>query len=109
MSQGCQYLRPVDSDPGQLFCSLLFEVKTSEHPSSHYKFSDIFNSPCPIAQNTKLLCYSQSKITLHRNPLHFVTSIVSTGNREGKFNERPQSALGCDELTLIFAHLIDLH
>ena len=34
-----------------------------------------------------------------RKPLYFVTSIVSSGNREGAFEWRLQSALGCDELT----------
>ena len=50
-------------------------VKLQEH---------MINSSCPRAQNIKL-CYSQSKHRLHRNPLYFVTSIVGTGNREGKF------------------------
>ena len=44
---------------------------------------------------------SQSSKQLHRNPLHFVTSIVGTGNREGKFESRLQSALGCDALTAL--------
>ena len=46
-----------------------------------------FNSSCPIAQNTKLVCYSQRKTRLHRNPLYFVTSIVGTGNREANLND----------------------
>ena len=43
------------------------------------------NASCPGAQNIKLLCCSQSKNILHRNPLYFVRSIVGAGNREGKF------------------------
>ena len=56
------------------------------------------NSSCPRALNIKLVCYSQSKNRLHRNPLYFVTSIVGAGNKEGKSEWRLQLALGCDEL-----------
>ena len=42
MSPGCHYLRRVDSDPGQFFCSMLLEVKTSEHPLPRHTFSDLF-------------------------------------------------------------------
>ena len=52
--------------------------------SKAISYSKLFNSLCPRAQVTKLLCYSQSKNRLHRDPLYFVTSIVGTGNREGK-------------------------
>ena len=52
-----------------------------------YNRVQAFNSSCPGAQNIKLLWYSQSKnrLHVHRNPLHFVTSIVGARNREGKF------------------------
>ena len=67
-----------------------------------HKAECFFNSSCPRARNIKCLCYSQSKNRLHtRKPLYFVTSIVGTGNREGKFEWRLQSALGCDELKVI--------
>ena len=69
------------------------------HPDVN-KLKSLLNSSCPTAQNTKLLCYSQSKNRLHRNPLYFVTTIVGAGNREGKLKLRLQSALGCDGLKM---------
>ena len=56
-----------------------------EHPYVVKVIEMWFNSSCPRAQNIELLCYSQSKNRLHRNPLYFVTSIVGAGNREGEF------------------------
>ena len=49
-----------------------------------FYYTHCFNSSCPISQNIKCLCQSQSKKRLHRKPSYFVTSIVGVGNREGK-------------------------
>ena len=65
-------------------CKLKLKVMWSKVIKRH-KAECFFNSSCPRAQNIKCLCYSPSKNRLHtRKPLYFVTSIVSTGNREGK-------------------------
>ena len=58
------------------------------------------NSSCPRAQNVKLLCYSQSKNRLHRNPLYVVTSIVGAGIEKANQydNHAAELALGCDEI-----------
>ena len=68
-------------------CSLMIIALAMgrNRPSGYKEHEMDFNLSRPRTQNIKLLCYSQSKNRLHRNPLYFVTSVVGAGNREGKF------------------------
>ena len=71
-------------DPALFFwhCNEHFQGVLAVHVDDFlFGGTELFNSSWPGAQNIKLLCYSQSKNRLHRNPLYFVTSIVGAGNR----------------------------